>query len=483
MNRLFLVTIFLLMLCSLSLAQYQYDASFPSRSIAADTNYLIVNGKAGQTHCGTTDTTSSMAPNSGLIGVAVDPDGKIWTATYLVSFSGFDSLYSAGDGKYFKTAGLHIFNPNGTQASFSPLAVLAGNGVADTLWKKKNTSMRGLGKDGNGNIIMTYSGNPSTIYQIDYKTGAVISKSTVAVNGTRATSDLGNNYYFIGGVTSKNVFAGTFGSTAAAFTSVGGASVCRQVECSPAGDTVYFPSVGLIRFAYDPNGAGFTVIDTLFKGFKLESVCRAGTSSNLWLGANNPSSTSAWTGGATWYTHYLYSAQTNTFIDSVTWQNIPAGFAPGSAGQAVLRPRGVATSTKGDTVYIVMYQGLNGDVQQWAPLAVTGPDIFCIQRFVKTTTGVKLESNTIPNNYSLSQNYPNPFNPSTQIKFSLAKSGFTTLRVFDILGRQIAELVSEELTPGTYKATFDAEKFRTGTYIYELRSGDTRLVKKMLLVK
>ena len=98
-------------------------------------------------------------------------------------------------------------------------------------------------------------------------------------------------------------------------------------------------------------------------------------------------------------------------------------------------------------------------------------------------TGVEAIDNKIPAEYSLSQNYPNPFNPTTKINFSLPEAGNYTLKVFDILGREVALLHSGELTAGTHQAVFDASRLSSGVYFYSLTGDNVHLVKKMLLLK
>ncbi|QQS35555.1 MAG: T9SS type A sorting domain-containing protein [Ignavibacteriales bacterium] len=85
--------------------------------------------------------------------------------------------------------------------------------------------------------------------------------------------------------------------------------------------------------------------------------------------------------------------------------------------------------------------------------------------------------------YSLSQNYPNPFNPSTKISFSLPGREFVTLKVFDILGKEITTLVNEELDAGKYEVDFDGSDLSSGIYIYQFKSGVYFSTKKMLLIK
>jgi hypothetical protein len=88
-----------------------------------------------------------------------------------------------------------------------------------------------------------------------------------------------------------------------------------------------------------------------------------------------------------------------------------------------------------------------------------------------------------PIEYSLVGNYPNPFNPTTNIKYQLSKNGFVTLKVYDILGREVASLVNENQQVGNYSVSFDASKLSSGIYIYTIRANDFVQSKKMNLVK
>lgn len=92
-------------------------------------------------------------------------------------------------------------------------------------------------------------------------------------------------------------------------------------------------------------------------------------------------------------------------------------------------------------------------------------------------------SSEIPDMFSLSQNYPNPFNPSTNINFSIPKSSFVTLKVFNIMGKEISRLVNENLSPGVYSFDFNAEDLASGIYFYKLTAGEFSEVKKMTMLK
>ncbi len=88
-----------------------------------------------------------------------------------------------------------------------------------------------------------------------------------------------------------------------------------------------------------------------------------------------------------------------------------------------------------------------------------------------------------PKNYVLSQNYPNPFNPSTTIEFTLPKSEFVELKVYNILGKEISTLVSNKLNQGNHTYTFDGKNLASGIYYYQLTAGEYREVKKMILLR
>ena len=87
----------------------------------------------------------------------------------------------------------------------------------------------------------------------------------------------------------------------------------------------------------------------------------------------------------------------------------------------------------------------------------------------------------IPTEFFLSQNYPNPFNPGTKIKYSTQKDGFVQLKVYDILGKEVANLVNENKEAGYYSVDFDASQLPSGVYIYNMQGGDFVNSKKMIL--
>ncbi|MEJ2616433.1 MAG: kelch repeat-containing protein [Ignavibacteriaceae bacterium] len=93
------------------------------------------------------------------------------------------------------------------------------------------------------------------------------------------------------------------------------------------------------------------------------------------------------------------------------------------------------------------------------------------------------EINTEIKQYSLHQNYPNPFNPSTTIKYSIPKQSYVTLKLYDILGREVATLVNAEKPSGNYQVEFNAANLPSGVYFYRIQAGSFNQVRKMLLIK
>jgi hypothetical protein len=92
-------------------------------------------------------------------------------------------------------------------------------------------------------------------------------------------------------------------------------------------------------------------------------------------------------------------------------------------------------------------------------------------------------ANEIPGAYSLYQNYPNPFNPVTNITFSLPSRSFVSLKIFDALGREQANIISEELDAGTYSRQWSADGIASGVYFYRLQAGSYAETKKLILLR
>ncbi len=89
----------------------------------------------------------------------------------------------------------------------------------------------------------------------------------------------------------------------------------------------------------------------------------------------------------------------------------------------------------------------------------------------------------VPSKFDLSQNYPNPFNPSTSINYELPAANFVSLKIYDMTGREVMQLVNETKEAGYYSVNFNASGLSSGMYFYRIQAGDFAGVKKMMLVK
>jgi len=147
--------------------------------------------------------------------------------------------------------------------------------------------------------------------------------------------------------------------------------------------------------------------------------------------------------------------------------------------------------------WVIRYDGLANDEDKSVSLAVddagnvfvtgislgvgTNNDYATIK--YSQTTGIETISDHIPIEFSLSQNYPNPFNPNTIIPYQIPERSSVTLKVFDVLGNEVANLLNEEKEAGNYESTFKAGSLSSGVYFYQIKAGDFINTKKMILIK
>jgi hypothetical protein len=108
-----------------------------------------------------------------------------------------------------------------------------------------------------------------------------------------------------------------------------------------------------------------------------------------------------------------------------------------------------------------------------------GRGVFISDRFVLSVD----DERSLPSEFVLSNNYPNPFNPKTTIKYSVPNLSFVTIKVFDVLGKEVASLVNDEKSVGSYEVEFNAGNLSSGIYLYRLQAGSFVETKKMVLMK
>ncbi len=146
----------------------------------------------------------------------------------------------------------------------------------------------------------------------------------------------------------------------------------------------------------------------------------------------------------------------------------------------------VADTTVADTS--VRLSPLAANTQfYWHVLATNSTDTGVYSGTGSFTTGDQVtgvsRTEDVPVRFALSQNYPNPFNPTTNIGYRIANAGFVSLKVYDVLGREVRTLVNEVKKPGSYEVGFDAGNLPSGVYFYRLQAGDVSITKKLVLVK
>ncbi|MCE1164132.1 MAG: T9SS type A sorting domain-containing protein [Bacteroidetes bacterium] len=158
---------------------------------------------------------------------------------------------------------------------------------------------------------------------------------------------------------------------------------------------------------------------------------------------------------------YSRSFNKGTFLNIFQLNPITAsyGFTPGRAGYRY---------AASDSCFNIM-EGANGGY------------LYAFTGCSGTVTGIG--NNTSPVTFKLGQNYPNPFNPVTKISYALPKQGFVTLKIYDVLGKEVATLVNESKNAGEYTVDFNASSLSSGVYFYKLESGSFSDIKKMTLIK
>lgn len=129
------------------------------------------------------------------------------------------------------------------------------------------------------------------------------------------------------------------------------------------------------------------------------------------------------------------------------------------------------------------FADLDGDGRKDVVVAEYNGNFHFYKNLFATPTDIEDQNIELPINFTLSQNYPNPFNPATTIRFQLAESGNTTLKIYDILGKEVTTLVNEYKTAGTHQVTFNATQLSSGIYFYTLQSGNNYITKQMMLIK
>jgi hypothetical protein len=412
-------------------------------------------------------------------GIAVDGENKVWVGPYNSSIL----QAASGDQLAVRRNFVRVLNSNGSEASFSPIV---GVTLGDTLLRFG--PITGLSQDADGNVWVSHHGyrlnsatenggvwNQSRSWVHKFSPAGVrlasrevtfmrTETASHAPNRVGVTSDGDAIVSFVFPASPIKIYAaadlaeiGTVTNDKAGFS--------RSLAVSPDGNTVYNPSYDLYYITKYVSDAGVfgeyersadvSLAAGMFPGAihvyppnpDILYVTAAG-------GGNDPVARAPWNN----IRIYGVSVNSGQAVDSLAWDY--------GTRTAFAIPRAMAISADGLTMYLGTFS--------------TGTP--SVQKHTRQTVA-SLPVSESPSGFALSQNYPNPFNPSTRISFSIPQAGEVTLKVYDMLGREVATLVNGTMAAGTHYATFDASGMSSGIYLYELRSGNTRITNKMTLMK
>ncbi len=355
-----------------------------------------------------------------------------------------------------------------------------------------------------------------------------------AATGTGITGDVYNIYAW----SANDALCTTSPSATNIYKTTNGGTTWTQVFTQAGGfiDAIQMVSTTEGYALGDPVGGKWTVLKTTDGGTTWARMAtepaQVGTEAgwnnalqiigtNMWFGTNATKvyrSTDlglTWTSGATTGTVNTYAVHYNTAsVGLAAGTAMVLSTNGGTSYSAVTNP-GTAGNMNGlegagsDWWSIrsgnTIYRSTNG-AATWTNAFVSGTAVFqdldfaitgsntcpsgwavgnagVIAKMTGTPTGVSTVSSEVPSSFLLKQNYPNPFNPTTNINFSLPQTGLVTLKVYDMSGKEVAVLLNEVKSAGSYIVGFSAANLPSGAYFYRLSSGNFVETKKMMLVK
>ncbi len=391
----------------------------------------------------------------GTHGIAVSPDGKVWTSSY------YSTNWVTPNGDTIKTTPIIVFNSDGSVVDTLNTVAQSGGFVVDTL----KGSNRGLSADKDGNILYSQSG-PSKIIKINYQTMEGMASHLATETGSSPTKAAAadDGSIFVGPVVGNGAATAFIVKYDADLNFVenavtGPPAIARTMEVSADGNTIYWTvftgAQGIYIYSRPDEFSNYALTDSVLQGMSIETVAWNPSTGLLWVSNDARGLDSSYT-DLTWYG---LNVSTKAIEDSFH-------LAVDTSLTADRLPRGLAFSPDGKSAYVGLF----------------GSAFNRIYKF-DMVTGVQQELGIVPEKFELSQNYPNPFNPSTVIKFNIAKAGFVSLKVYDITGKEVAALVNQELSKGKFSISFNASNLASGTYIYQLTANGTRISKKMMLLK
>ena len=356
--------------------------------------------------------------------------GLNWTATpYILNTSHSDIFFTGVNTGYITGASGSILKSTDGGNSFTPLTTGTTENISRISFANVNT---GYASGANGTVLRTtnagVSWNPVNISTSgSIRIGLIDANNVIAVSGLNVykTTNGGTNWQ-AGTLTGKNsVGVHMVNNLTGYIAGSSGTVITGSVNKTTDGGNTW----QLILDNFTPlNGVCFTSENTGYIYGGSSSLDAFAEASYIGKTTN---------GGLNWHTQ-----QTGSL-----WPVLDMSFASSEVGVA--------------TAFDVVTYTVNGG----------------------GAIGIQQISLNVPGDFSISQNYPNPFNPATNIEFSIPKASFVKLTVYDVSGRELETLVSQNMTAGTYKADWDASKYSSGVYFYTITSGSYHHTKKMILIK
>jgi hypothetical protein len=362
--------------------------------------------------------------------------------------------------------------------AYSGSNIYAGTHINTGVYKSTDNGTTWIHTPLNNLSVFSLAVNGSNIYAGTYGTGVYISTND-GVSWTQST--LNNQYVISLAANAGYIFAGTYYN--GVYMSTNNGSTWTQTSLNNRdvyslminGSNIFAGT--LLNGVYISTNNGSSWTQTSLNNQTI--YCFAISGSNIFAGAYSSAGIYLSTNnGSTWSQTSLNNRSINSLIVSGS-NNIIAG----SDGY------GVYLSTNNGANWVLKNDGfVNPNLRAYSlcifnNYIFAGTDYSAYRRLLSEVIGINPISNEIPAKFSLSQNYPNPFNPVTKIKFSLPKSSYVKIFVYDALGRVIDKLVNEQLNAGTYEVDWNAEKYSSGIYYYKLSAGDYSETMKMILLK
>ena len=320
-------------------------------------------------------------------------------------------------------------------------------------------------------IILKYESTSSLLWKKTFN-GSADSDDRISA----LTTDSSSNIYFCGSKinlnTSSDYYAGKLSSSG---------DLLWEKNFNGAGNSIDIPYAMTSDLSGNIIITGYSRNDSLIGS---EDICTIKISSNgsvAWTGIYNGSGngTDQGIGLATDKPGNVYVCGATDrgnvqLIYSLIKYDVNGIFQWFTGYSVVEHPEDFANSVSADNAGNIILTGMSID-------SVNDYDIVTIK--YSQSVGICENTSVIPENHFLNQNYPNPFNPVTQLEFGISNPGLVSLKVYDILGKEVTSLVNEKLSSGIYSVAFDGTRLPSGIYFYSLKTENFTDTKRMLLVK